>query len=211
MGQLSIALQLPGRRCLVVGGGDVARRKVTTLLRGGAQVTVVAPEVAEEFPSDTALIVHRREFEAADAEACDLVFACTDDRAVNAAVAKAATKGGVWVNVADDPDASTFFVNAAVQRGDLSIGVSTAGASPALARRIRKTLEAQFGEAYAPFVNLLADMRKEVFATESAPEKRRAAFDRMAAVPCERIMADGGVNALAGALRAAAEGGGTDP
>lgn len=201
MGQLSISVQLPGRPCLVVGGGDVARRKTRALLRGGARVTVVAPELSPDFPVGPGLTVHRRAFAPADAQGHDLVFACTDSREVNAAVAAAAREAGAWVNVADDPAASTFFVNATLRRGDLTIGIGTAGASPALARRIREELEGRYGAAYEPFVAILGRLREDVVAAEPDPARRRELFARLAAVPCESILADGGEAALEAALR----------
>ena len=201
MGQLPICLDVAGRACLVVGGGAVARRKVDALRDAGARVTVVAPEVDPALAEGPEVVVHRRPFDPQDAQDQALVFACTDDRAVNAAVAAAATAAGGWVNVADDPDACTFFVSAAVHRGPLSIAVGTAGASPALARRIREQLETEFGEAYGPFVELLGQLRAEVVAAEPDETRRRALFAQMAALPCEQIFADGGVDGLERALR----------
>lgn len=201
MGLLSIALEVAGRRCLVVGGGTVARRKVDTLMQAGAHVTVVAPAVDAAIVPGDALVLHHRAFEPDDVTGMELVFACTGDAGVNAAVAHTAQEAGVWVNVADDSPACTFFVNAAVQRGALTIGVGTGGASPALARRIRETLEAEYGEAYGPFVAVLGRARRTLLVSEPDPHRRRAAFARMAALPCEDIYAAGGIDALERAVR----------
>lgn len=186
---------------MVVGGGTVARRKVDALVAGGAHVTVVAPDVDPAIQAGDTLTVHRRPFRPEDVTGAALVFACTNDRAVNAAVAHAARDAGAWVNVADDPEACTFFVAADVERGPLTIAVSTGGASPALARRIRAELDVRYGEAYGPFVELLGQLRREVLQRERDPERRRTLFTRMAALPCEDLYATGGVAAIESALR----------
>ena len=201
MGQLAIALDLAGRPCLLVGGGAVAGRKAEALHGAGAQVTVVAPRLHEALAALPGLIIRRRSFLPGDVEGQMLVFACTDDRSVNAAVAEAATAAGAWVNVVDDPAACTFFVNGVVRRGDLTVSVGTAGASPALAKRIREELETRFGEAYGPFVELLGRLRGEVVEAEADPARRRALFERMAALSCEQVYAEGGAPALERALR----------
>jgi len=203
MGQLAITLEMRGRRCLVVGAGAVAWRKIASLCEAGATVTVVAPDISIELTDEFPIHAHKRMFSPDDIAGTELVFACTDDAGVNAAVAEAATAAGLWVNVADDPAACSFFVNAAVQRGDLTIAVGTQGASPALSRRIRESLEAQFGPAYGPFVALLGQLREEVLLSEPDPERRRAAFARMAAVPCEQIIAERGMSGLEAAVRSA--------
>ncbi len=201
MGQLAISLDVAGRACLVVGGGAVGRRKVDALREAGARVTLVAPDVDPALAAGPDLIVQQRPFQATDVLGHTLAFACTNDRAVNATIATAARAAGVWVNVADDPEACTFFVNGAVRRGTLSIAVGTAGASPALARHIREQLEAQFGEAYGPFVELLGRLRPDVVRAEPDAERRRALFSRLAALPCEQLYAEGGAAALERALR----------
>lgn len=201
MGQLCVSLEVRGRRCLVVGGGAVARRKVDTLCAAGATVTVVAPQVEDAIATMPNVTIHERPYAPADIADAELVFACTGDPAVNARVGDDARAGGAWVNVVDDPDACTFFVNAAVQRGPLTIAVSTAGASPALSRRIREELETRYGPAYEPFVTLLGRLRGEVLSGVPDPERRRTLFAEMAALPCESVFAAGGEAALERGLR----------
>ncbi len=201
MGQLCVSLDVRGRRCLVVGGGAVARRKVDALHDAGAAVTVVSPQVDDAIAALPDVTIHTRPFASADIADVELVFACTGDPAVNARVSDSARATGVWVNVVDDPDACTFFVNAAVQRGPLTIAVGTAGASPALSRRIREELETQYGPAYEPFVTLLGRLRSEVLAGVADPERRRALFAELAALPCESVYANGGEAALERGLR----------
>jgi precorrin-2 dehydrogenase/sirohydrochlorin ferrochelatase len=166
---------LEHRACLVVGGGAVARRKVEGLLAAGARPRVVATEAAAELASlaergvvDLAL----RPYEAADLEGAFLVIAATDDPELNRSIAAEAMARGALVNAVDDADASNFIVPAVVRRGELTIAVSTGGASPALARRLREKLEAQFGPEYEQLVGLLAELRPEIMG-QCAPGRPR--------------------------------------
>lgn len=122
---------------LVVGAGPVAARKVAGLVAAGARVTVVAPEVSAALDRSRVAEVRERPFEPADVEGMRLVLTATGVREVDAAVAAAATAAGVWVNAADQPEDCSFILPAIARNGPLAIAVSTGGASPALARRLR--------------------------------------------------------------------------
>jgi precorrin-2 dehydrogenase/sirohydrochlorin ferrochelatase len=149
-----IFLDLSGRRCVVVGGGEVADRKARKLLQARAEVVVISPEVRPELES-VAAEVHRRPYEEGDLEGAYLAFAATDSREVNAAVAREANERGVPVNVADRPSEGDFAVPSLVRRGRLQIAVSTGGASPTLARGIKGELEGLFGPEWAGIVEEL--------------------------------------------------------
>jgi len=129
---------------LVVGGGSVATRKVATLLIGGFDVTVIAPEATEAIRASEARVAARI-FAPGDTVGFALVFACTDDRAVNRQVGAEARAAGIPVLVADSQEESTFFSPALHRHGDLLVGVSTGGASPALAQAMRDRVAALFG------------------------------------------------------------------
>jgi precorrin-2 dehydrogenase / sirohydrochlorin ferrochelatase len=129
----------------------VAMRKVRTLLQAGADVVVVSPGVLPELQS-LDVEVRRRPYEYGDLEGSDLAFAATDSREVNAAVAGEAKEIGVLSNVADRPSEGDFAVPSTLRRGGLQIAVSTGGASPTLARRIRSELEEVFGPEWAGLV-----------------------------------------------------------
>ncbi|MCS6953331.1 MAG: bifunctional precorrin-2 dehydrogenase/sirohydrochlorin ferrochelatase [Bryobacterales bacterium] len=135
-----VFLDLRGRRVLVVGAGRVGLRKIRGLLEAGAEVTVVDPHGSPELER---LPIHlrRRRFRRADVRRHVLVFAATDQRDVNRAVAEEARRLGIWVNVADNPAECDFLVPARVRRGNLQIAVSTGGQSPRLAAELRKKLE----------------------------------------------------------------------
>lgn len=174
-----INLNIEGRRCLVVGGGAVALRKVRGLIEAGGDVHVISPQIAPEI-EDLPVQIDRRPFTESDVDGAALVIAATDDEAVNTSAARAAAGRGIPVNVVDVPELCSFFLPAVVRRGGLAISVSTSGASPALARIIRERLEKEFGPEYADYLELLDASRKQVLENISSPDKRRAIFESIA-------------------------------
>ena len=172
-------MNLTGCKCLVVGGGEVALRKVRSLSGAGAKVTVIAPDVVEDIESLNGVRVEKRDWQAGDASGYALVFAATDDSAVNAAVSAEARAKGIPVNVVDDPELCSFIVPACVKRGDLLIAVTTSGKSPALSKRIRMEIEECYGPEYGEFVDLLGEIRWAVKQKYDGHRDREAAFDRL--------------------------------
>jgi precorrin-2 dehydrogenase / sirohydrochlorin ferrochelatase len=154
-----IFLDLSGRRCVVVGGGEVASRKARKLLQARARVVVISPEISAELES-VAVEVYRRAYVEGDLEGASLVFAATDSREVNAAVAREARERGIPVNVADEPSGGDFALPSTLRRGRLQVAISTGGASPVLARRIRHELEVVFGPEWAGIVEELGAARR---------------------------------------------------
>jgi precorrin-2 dehydrogenase / sirohydrochlorin ferrochelatase len=146
-----IFLDLSGRRCVVVGGGEVASRKARKLLQARARVVVISPEIKPKLES-VAVEVHRRLYEEGDLEGAYLAFAATDSREANAAVAREAEERGIPVNVADEPSEGDFALPSTLRRGRLQVAVSTGGASPTLARKIKDELEEVFGPEWAGIV-----------------------------------------------------------
>jgi precorrin-2 dehydrogenase/sirohydrochlorin ferrochelatase len=162
-----IFLQLEGMTALVVGGGGVARRKVETLLAFGAKVSIVSRELAPELKelSDKGQVRFLgEEMEDAFLDDVSLVIAATDDPELNHRISAGARSRGLLVNAVDQPADCTFIVPSIVRRGDLLIAVSTSGKSPALSKKIRKGLEAQFGNEYADFLDLMGALRRAVLA-----------------------------------------------
>lgn len=160
-----IFLNLKGRRCLVVGGGPVAERKVEGLLQAGAAVTVVSPRLTERLhrvAEEKKLSHVAREYQTGNLAGCELVFAATDDPAVNRAIYDEAREQGVWANTADDPAHCDFILPSVLRRGELQVAVATGGASPALARAIREELERYFTEDYAMLSEVVAEVRREL-------------------------------------------------
>jgi precorrin-2 dehydrogenase / sirohydrochlorin ferrochelatase len=187
-------LDLRGRRCLVVGGGRVAERKVLSLLACGADVRVVSPAVTariETLAGAGRIRLARRGFRATDLRRALLAFAATDDRTVNRRVAGAAAAAGALANVADDPAAGDFQVPASLRRGDLTVAVSTGGRSPALAKRLRQRLEETIGSEYEAFLAALAELRARAQDTIPDVEARQAIYRDAAASDLYAIAARG--------------------
>lgn len=155
-------LNLRDRKCVVVGGGAVAERKVRALLECEASVTVISPELSPGLGllrSQADFLL--RLYQEGDLEGAFLAIAATDDREVNRQVAGEARRKGVLVNVVDDPDYCDFIVPSVVRRGELSVAISTGGRSPALARKVREALEAFLGPEYEELLALLAEARQQ--------------------------------------------------
>jgi len=174
-------LNLRNRLCLLVGGGRVAARKAAGLRAAGADVLLVSPEAAPALQAmaEKGEIVWRREpYGTAHLDGVFLVLACTDNRAVNAAVTREASARNLLALCADDPDAGSFVSPATVRRGDLLLTVSTGGAGPTLAAVVRERLEAEFGPEWAALTALIGAMR-EIVKTNPDEAGRRAAVKRV--------------------------------
>jgi precorrin-2 dehydrogenase/sirohydrochlorin ferrochelatase len=177
-----IFLNIEGKPCLVVGGGEVAGRKAALLLDSGARVTVVSPETSGEIRAllDEGKIKHIKEnFKGEHLEGFCLVVGSTDDPRVNNLVSEGARKRGIWVNIVDSPAESDFFVPSLVRRGDLTVAISTGGSSPATAKKVRKVLEAQLGEEYALLINFLGKLRADAFASIEMEKDRASLYTQM--------------------------------
>ena len=169
-------LNLAGRRCVVVGGGTVAERKVRGLLAAGGDVLVVASEASpalDRLRASGAIRVERRPYRAGDLDGAFFVVAATDSRAVNEAVVRDARGGGALVNVVDDPAACDVTVPAVVRRGDVTLAVSTGGRSPGFARFLREELEAWLSDERLALLDLVADVRGELRAAGANPGPER--------------------------------------
>jgi precorrin-2 dehydrogenase len=171
-----IALQLLGRKCLVVGGGAVAARKVKTLTEAGAKVTVIAPELDEPLTKIADFEWINRTYEAGDLDGAFLAFAATNDAKVNKRIAQEAWEAGVLVNVADQPVLCNFFVPSQVNRGDLQFTVSTGGAAPILTKKLRSQIEGLYGPEYEHYVELIGQARKKVLALRHLDQRQRASL-----------------------------------
>ena len=158
---LPINLNVKNAACLVVGGGKVAHRKCAALLECDALVTVVAPQLHAAFASlPIRFEHHQRVFLPHDCEGKRLIFACTNNNAVNLQVAKISLQAGIWCNVCDNAKKSTFHSAASVRQGDITIGIATNGQSPALARHLKSTIERCIGPEYGELTTLIAKYRK---------------------------------------------------
>ncbi|MDP6559731.1 MAG: bifunctional precorrin-2 dehydrogenase/sirohydrochlorin ferrochelatase [Candidatus Binatia bacterium] len=165
MGSYPISIEMTGRPCVVIGGGVVAERKVQGLLETSAEVTVISPNLTESlhlWVREGKLAHKARKYLAGDLEGYDLAFVATDDPHMNSSVAREGKKNQIWVNAADDPSHCDFILPSVLKRGDLTVAVSTGGASPALSRAIREGLEFNFTEDHAELAHMVAQVRREL-------------------------------------------------
>ncbi len=178
---------LAKRRCLVVGGGRIAAEKVRSLLDGGAgQIDVVSPELGSELEPlvDGERVRHvPRSFQSSDLDGAFLAIAATNDPALNRRVYEEADSRGILSQVVDDPAHCTFIMPSVVRRGDLVIAISTGGASPALAVRLRERLEQELGEEYAAFVRLAGELRPLIMDSIADPNARKELWYRLVDSP----------------------------
>jgi precorrin-2 dehydrogenase / sirohydrochlorin ferrochelatase len=173
-------LRLSGRRCVVVGGGEVGLEKVEGLLACDARVVLVAPEALPELEAlaaEDSIQWLRREYRPGDLEGTFVVIAATSDTDVNVRVYEDAEQRAMLVNVVDVPPLCNFILPAIVRTGPLAIAISTAGASPALAKRIKREIAAQYGEPYARLAVLLNEARGWAKATLPTYQDRKEFFE----------------------------------
>jgi precorrin-2 dehydrogenase/sirohydrochlorin ferrochelatase len=175
-------LRLSGRKCLVVGGGDVGLEKIEGLLACDGEVVLVAPDACEEvraLAEEGSIEWVRRRFEPADLEGKFMAIAATDDTDVNIAVYDAAEERAMLVNVVDVPSLCNFILPAIVRTGPLAIAISTAGASPALAQRMKREVAALFGDSYAELAEVLNEVRGWAKGTLPTYQDRKAFFEEI--------------------------------
>lgn len=174
-------LKLSGRRCLVVGGGDVGLEKVEGLLACDGEVTLIAPDAIEalqELAREGSIRWERREYAGpADLEGVFMVIASTDDTDVNIGIYEDAERRAMLVNIVDVPPLCNFILPAIIRTGPLAIAISTAGASPALAKRIRNEIAEEYGEPYARLAILLNEVRGWAKGTLPTYQDRKAFFE----------------------------------
>ena len=177
-----VFLDLKEKRCIVVGGGAVAERKVKNLLKAGARVKVISPELTVPLSRlrDEKKISHlSRSYRRKDLEGALLAIAATNDRTINERVFREATANRIPVNVVDDPAHSSFIVPSIVHKKDLLVAVSTSGRSPALARLLRQKLEREIGPEYPRFLSLLGRVRKKVLSRGLGQRENQRIFRRL--------------------------------
>ena len=160
-----IYLNLTGKRVIVIGGGEVAERKVASLSGTGAAITVISPDLTPELFSlskSNAIAWQERSYVRGDCSNAALVLSATNDPAISRAVWEEAMETGVLVNTADQPSLCDFIMPAVVRRGELAVAISTGGASPALAATLREKLSEMFGPEYEELLEILSRARPEI-------------------------------------------------
>lgn len=190
-----VFVDIEGRRCLVVGGGPVATEKVEKLLEHGAVVRLVTPATTDSLAAlvaSGAVAEHRpRAYRPEDLDGCFLVIAATNLDAINRMVWQDAEARGLLCNVVDVPPLCNFIVPSIVRRGELALAISTGGASPVVAKHIRRELEGAYGPEWAALVDLLRDVREDLKVRYPDMPSRRDAVERLMATDVVRRLADG--------------------
>src|SRR5882757_7911551 len=176
-------LKLSARPCLVVGAGTIAESKIASLLGAGGRLRVVAPEATPQvrfLAHSNAIEWHQRPFQPDDLAGTFLVVAATSSTELHERIFALASQHGVLCNIVDVPPLCDFYYPSVVQRGALQIAISTGGQSPALAQRLRKQLEEQFGPEYEDWLVQLGEARDKLFATDMEPEERKRRLHELA-------------------------------
>ncbi|MEH0019830.1 MAG: bifunctional precorrin-2 dehydrogenase/sirohydrochlorin ferrochelatase [Desulfobacter sp.] len=188
-----IFLDVQDKTCLVVGGGKVGTRKALGLAKANARVRVVSPGFSPELENNTHpnICLDNKTFDASDLQGACLVFAATDSSALNAQIRDAARRAGILCNIADGDDKGDFILPSVVSREDLILAVSTCGSSPAMAKRLRRELEAKFGPEYGTALTLMANIRTKLLARGHDPEGHKKVFTALVASGLPELIAAG--------------------
>lgn len=177
-----IMLNIANKKCIIVGGGNVALRKAKTLLEYTKQITIISECLCDELSSlilNSGISWVKRNYTVGDINNTFLVVAATNNKTVNHQVYEEAKSKNILINVIDEPELCDFIVPSKVEVGDLTIAISTDGKSPALAKKIRKDLETVFGEEYAKFLNLLGEIRTKAIVEIEDNGKRSELFEKL--------------------------------
>ncbi len=193
-----IFLDISGKTCLVVGGGKVGARKAKGLANAGARVRVVSLEFDKRLSDPCANGIHKEKkaFEPDDLRGVSLVFAATDNMALNTEVRDACRRAGILCNIADGMDKGDFILPAVVDRGALQVAVSTGGTSPAVARQLRMELEERFGPEYTHMLTLMANVRKTLLDQGHDPQGHKIIFRTLAQAGLPALIAGGKIKEI---------------
>ena len=177
-----VHLDINNRKVLVVGGGGVGTRKVRTLLACGARVTVVSLEASRQLrdlATSGEIVLEERSYQSDDLSGMFLVIGATNDEKLNRQISGDADRLNILCNIADRPEVCNFILPSIVHRDDLVITISTSGKSPALAKKLRKALEKQFGEEYGTLLRLMGAIRKKLLRQAHEPEAHKPLFEQL--------------------------------
>ena len=204
MGFYPIFIELEGKTVLVVGGGNVAQRKTETLLKFGASIRIVSRELTQKLKKlvESKEIRHiGEEFKDEHLNGALLVIAATDDKLLNQKISESARVKNLLINAVDQPSDCNFIVPSIINRGDLLIAISTSGKSPALAKRIRKDLEGQFGSEYEVFLTLMGRLRTEILSLGLSQKENSRIFNEIVESDILKSMAQDDWEGVESALR----------
>ncbi|MBZ4682200.1 MAG: bifunctional precorrin-2 dehydrogenase/sirohydrochlorin ferrochelatase [Thermodesulfobacterium sp.] len=178
---------------MVIGGGKVGERKVLSLLQAKAFVKLISPEatpVLQKLAEEGQILWEKRIYQPGDLEGAWLVVAATNDPSTQRSIYDEANAKRVFCNMVDVPEFCSFIVPSVVKRGSLTIAISTSGASPAVARRIRESLEMQFGPEYEIYLKLMENLRKQILELNLSPTEKEVKLHRLAMAPIPQYIRD---------------------
>ncbi|MBI5047442.1 MAG: bifunctional precorrin-2 dehydrogenase/sirohydrochlorin ferrochelatase [Deltaproteobacteria bacterium] len=190
-----IFLDIKRKPCVVIGGGNVAERKVLSLLDAGAKVLVISPKLTsalKRLAGKKTIGYRNKSYEQGDLKGFFLAYSATNDPAANESVFHEAKKRGILLNVVDVPELCNFIVPSVVDRGDLLIAISTSGRSPAMAKKIRQQLEKEFGWEYAAFLEIMGKVRDKILTLDKSSDalsgtKQSRCFDETKHTICQGL------------------------
>jgi precorrin-2 dehydrogenase/sirohydrochlorin ferrochelatase len=189
-----IVLKLSGKLCIVIGGGNVAERKVKSLLECGARVRVVSPQLTSqlrEWANKGKIELKPDKYEPEDLDGAFLVISATDQEDVNESVSAECFRRDIPVNVVDVPAKANFFVPSTIRRGPLSISISTNGKSPLMAKLIREDLESLYGPEFGDFLEYLGNVRDQIIKNINDPKRRHKILSTLADRETIRLLREG--------------------
>jgi len=181
-----VFLNLKDRLCIVIGGGKVAERKVENLLKVKAKIKVISPELTfklKKLVEEGKIEWEKRKYQKGDLNSAWLVIAATNDPEVQKEIYKEAEERHIFCNVVDVPELCSFIVPSIIKRGPLIIAISTSGVSPAVARRLRETLEELIGEEYEFYLELMKNLREQILNSNLSPEEKEKKLQKLALAP----------------------------
>ena len=201
-------LDIKGKHCVVIGGGNVAERKVLSLLDAGAKVLVISPKLTpalKRLAVKKTIEYRHKTYEQGDLKGFFLAYSATNDPGTNKSVFNEAKKQGILLNVVDVPELCNFIVPSVVDRGDLSIAISTSGRSPAMAKKIRQQLEKEFGWEYAVFLEIMGKVRDKILTISSESDKNKKVFESIVNSPMLEWIRQGKKKEITGFIKEALE------
>jgi siroheme synthase-like protein len=184
-------LDITGKRCLVVGGGKVAERKVVMLLQFNAHVVVVGPvmtKVLLKLGEERKIEYFQRTYTTKDLDNTALVFACTDNSVINNKIKKEAARKNIPVNVVDTPDLCDFIVPSIIRKGDLTIAISTSGEAPLLSKKLRQKIEEIVTDDYLEYLHIIGEFRKHLLKTVKEARKRGLIMKDIAKMDIQEVI-----------------------
>ena len=200
-----IFLAMDDQRCVVIGGGQVAERKVENLLEYSVKIDVISPEATPRMLSwaeNHQVNWMAREFQPTDIQGAFLVFAATDDQTINREVAGLCHENGILVNAVDDPAFCDFYIPSTIRRNSLVLAISTEGKSPAYAKRLRRQLEEDITDQHGKFVDLLGEQREIIKQTVPDIRDRQSIFEALASLDILDLIAEGKDEQIRGRIEA---------